>query len=358
MVNKTGPKFRFLCFGVGAVGIYLGGSLLKIGHHVTFIDRPKNADEVREKGLHLTINNQVYDIGNPDVIPTIEEALTHGPFDAAIFAVKGYDTDHVVKYLLPYQVALPPFICIQDGIGNEARLVNVLGPDKVIPAVITTTIRKTGLGNATVIHEHGIGMSGSHQLTAAIIDAFNQTGMRVRRYRDATSMKWSKLLVSLVTNASAAILQMTPEEIIRDPELRQIEIRQIQETLKVMKSQHIRTVNLPGFPICWLNFLMQENMSPKLRDYVLINRVAEQLGSVMPLLAEDLKNEKKGCEVSTLNSAVVRHALQSDISTPVNAALSHLLTGIVTGKINPQIYYRNKAAFVEFIQSFQMPSMY
>ncbi|MCD4752480.1 MAG: 2-dehydropantoate 2-reductase, partial [Anaerolineaceae bacterium] len=215
MANKAGPKFRFLCFGVGAVGIYLGGSLVKIGHHVTFIDRPENAEEVRKKGLHLTINNHVHDIENPDVIPTIEEALTHGPFDAAIFAVKGYDTDHVLKYLLPYQVALPPFICIQDGIGNEARLVNVLGPDKVIPAVLTTTVRKTGLGSAAVIHERGIGMSGSHQLTAAIIDAFNQTGMRVRRYRDATSMKWSKLLFSLMTNASAAILQMTPEEIIR-----------------------------------------------------------------------------------------------------------------------------------------------
>ena len=358
MANKTGPKFRFLCFGVGAVGIYLGSSLLKIGHHVTFIDRPKNAVKVQEKGLHLTINNQVNVIKKPDVVPTIEEALTHGPFDAAIFAVKGYDTDHVLKYLLPYQVALPPFICIQDGIGNEARLVNVLGPDKVIPAVLTTTVRKTDLGSATVIHERGLGMSGSHQLTTAIIDAFNQTGLRVRGYRDATSMKWSKLLFSLLTNASAAILQMTPEEIIRDPELRQIEIRQIQETLKVMKSQHIRIVNLPGFPIRWLNLLMPENVSPKLRDYALIKLVVEQLGSVMPLLADDLKKGKRGCEVSTLNSAVVRHALQSDISAPVNAGLSHLVTGIVTGKISPQVYYRNKAAFVKFIRTFQMPSMY
>lgn len=358
MTNKAGPKFRFLCFGVGAMGTYLGGSLLNKGHHVAFIDRPKNAEKVRKNGLHLTFDNQTYDIENPDVIPTIEEGLTHGPFDAAIFAVKGYDTDHVLKYLLPYQVALPPFICIQDGIGNEARLVNVLGPDKVIPAVITTTVRKTGLGRVTVLHERGIGMSGTHQLTAAIIDAFNQTGLRVRRYRDATSMKWSKLLFSLMTNASAAILQMTPEEIIQDPELRQIEIRQIQETLRVMESQHIRVVNLPGFPIRWLNMLMSENVSTKLRDYVLINMVVEQLGNVMPLLAEDLKNEKRDCEVSTLNSAVVRHALQSDISTPVNAALSHLLTGIVAGKINPQIYYKNKAAFVEFIQSFPMPSIY
>ena len=57
MINKTGPKFRFLCFGVGAVGIYLGGSLVKIGHHVTFIDRPENVEGVRQKGLHLIILN-------------------------------------------------------------------------------------------------------------------------------------------------------------------------------------------------------------------------------------------------------------------------------------------------------------
>jgi len=188
--RTTDPKFRFLCFGVGAVGVYLGTSLVNSGHHVTFVDKPESAGLVRAKGLTVNLPNETLKIEEPDIVPTIEDALTHGPYDAAIFAVKSYDTDRVLKYLQPYQVALPAFICIQNGIGNEARLVDVLGPDKVIPAVMTTSIRKTAMGTVDVLHVRGIGMSGRHQLTTALINAFNHAGLKVKPYRDAASMTW------------------------------------------------------------------------------------------------------------------------------------------------------------------------
>ena len=354
----TDPKFRFLCFGVGAAGIYLGISLKKSGHHVTFVDRPESAELVREKGLQLTRGNTLLTVENPDVVPTIEDALTHGPYDAAIFAVKSFDTDRVLKYLQPYQVALPVFICIQNGIGNEARLVDVFGPDKVIPAVMTTSVRRRAVGEAEVLHVRGIGMSGRHQLTAALMNAFNQAGLRVKRYRDPASMKWSKLLLNLMTNASAAILQMTPEEIIRDPELRQIEIQQLQEAIQVMETQHIRLVNLPGFPLRWVNLLMSNQIRSTVRDLVLTRMVIESLGDAMPLLAVDLQAGKQESEVANLNGAVLRHALQSDISVPINAAYYSLLLGIAGGKIKSESYSHNKSAFLSYVKNFQMPSKY
>ncbi len=145
MPTRELPHFRFLCFGVGATGIYLGAKLLNQGHDVVFVDRPENVEKVANAGLELVLpNEEVIHIHRIDVVGTIEEALTKGPYEAAIFAVKGYDTDRVLKYLGKYQVALPAFICLQNGIGNEARLIHVFGPEKVIPGVMTTSVRRKG----------------------------------------------------------------------------------------------------------------------------------------------------------------------------------------------------------------------
>ena len=49
---------RFLCFGVGAIGTYIGGSLALAGCPVTFIERPEVADIVRRRGLSLELRRQ------------------------------------------------------------------------------------------------------------------------------------------------------------------------------------------------------------------------------------------------------------------------------------------------------------
>ena len=344
------PHFRFLCFGVGATGIYLGTKLLDQGHEVVFVDRPENVEKVTKAGLELVLpGGEAIYVHRVNVVGTIEEALTQGPYEAAILAVKGYDTDRVLKYLGKYQVALPAFICLQNGIGNEARLVHVFGPEKVIPGVMTTSIRRKAPGKAVVLHERGVGLSGDHTLISAILAAFNQAGINAKYYRNAANMKWSKLILNLMTNASCAILRMTPLEIINDPDLRQVEILAIQEALHVMREQNFRLVNLPAFPLRWLSLLMREGVPPKLRDPILIRMVASAWGHNMPLLVQDLRCDRFESEVEQLNGEVIRHAIQSGIEVPVNQALHAMLTRIVHGLEDPAIYDHNQQKYLSMI---------
>ncbi len=344
------PRFRFLCFGLGATGIYFGAKLLNKGHDVVFVDRPENVEKSREAGLELTLENgEAIHIHKINVVPTIEEALTQGPYEVGIFAVKGYDTDRVLKYLGKYQVALPAFICLQNGIGNEARLVHVFGPEKVIPGVMTTSIRKKGPGQAVVLHERGVGLSGRHTLISAILAVFNDAGITAKYYRNAANMKWSKLVLNLMTNASCAILKMTPHEIITDPDLRQVEIRAIQEALHVMKEQNFRLVNLPAYPLRWLSLLMREGVPAELRDPILARMVNTAWGDHMPLLVQDLHCDRFESEVDKINGEVVRHAIQSGIEVPVNQALHAILTRIVSGLEDPAVYDHNKQGYLAAI---------
>lgn len=353
MAKRSLPKFRFLCFGVGAQGIYLGANLQEAGHDVVFVDRPENVSLLTQKGLELKNDRGDIRIHQPTVVATIEEALTQGPYEAAIFAVKGYDTARVSKYLASYQVALPAFICFQNGIGNEAHLVHVFGPEKVIPGVMTTSVRRTEQGKAVVLHERGIGLSGRHSLISAIMAVFNQAGMNANYIRNAANMKWSKLLLNLMTNASAAILQMTPEEIIHDAELREIEVEAVREALAVMQAQNLRLVNLPAYPLKWLQYLVRAEVPTSLRDPILIKMVSNSWGNDLPILAEDLISGKPQSEVEQLNGEVVRHALQSGMRAPVNQALYDMLNGIVHGAIPIDQYYRNKQAYLATIHKYR-----
>lgn len=350
MPNQDLPRFRFLCFGLGATGIYIGAKLLDKGHEVVFVDRPENVEKVTKAGLELALENgETIHIHKINVVATIEEALTQGPYEAALFAVKGYDTDRVLKYLGKYQVALPAFISLQNGIGNEARLVHVFGPEKVIPGVMTTSIRKKGPGSAVVLHERGVGLSGRHTLISAILAVFNQAGIQAKYYRNAANMKWSKLILNLMTNASCAILKMTPQEIISDPELRQVEIQAIQEALHVMKEQNFHLVNLPSYPLRWLALLMRDGVPAKLRDPILIRMVNSAWGNHMPLLVHDLRCDRFESEVERMNGEVIRHAIQSGIEVPVNQGLHAMLSRIVRGTEDPGKYDHNKEKYLATI---------
>jgi 2-dehydropantoate 2-reductase len=324
--------------------------LLQQGHDVVFVDRPENVEKVLKAGLEVVFpDGREIHIHRISVVATIEEALTMGPYEAAIFAVKGYDTDRVLKYLGKYQVALPAFISFQNGIGNEARLVHVFGPEKVIPGVMTTSVRREAPGKAVVLHERGVGLSGRHTLISAILAVFNQAGIKAKYYRNPANMKWSKLVLNLMTNASCAILKMTPLEIITDPELRRVEVLAVQEAFRVMREQNFRLVNLPAYPMRWLSLIMREGVPAGLRDPILIRMVANAWGDRMPLLAHDLRYDRFDSEVERINGEVVRHAIQSGIEVPVNQALHAMLTRIVKRIEDPAKYDHNKEAYLAAI---------
>ena len=66
---------RFLCFGVGAIGTYIGGSLALAGHRVVFVERPNVAQDVRERGLALERADGKHRVDKPEVVESVEAAL-------------------------------------------------------------------------------------------------------------------------------------------------------------------------------------------------------------------------------------------------------------------------------------------
>ncbi|MEN8242092.1 MAG: 2-dehydropantoate 2-reductase [Chloroflexota bacterium] len=349
MTESNSNPLRVLSFGAGAIGTYIGGSLALSGNRVVFIERPETATKITS--LTLTIDGETKTIQSPVVTSSVEEALSHGPFDIALFALKSFDTGTVLKNLERHKEQLPPILCLQNGVENENLISEALGNNNVVPATITSAVGRLGLGQIVLDKFRGVGISGEHLLSQRLFAAFEQAGLNPSLIIPPAAMKWSKMLTNLVANASSAILDMPPGDLFNHPDIFKFEIAQIREALKVMKAQNIPVVNLPGTPV--KAFVFASSALPLwLARPVLAKAIGGGRGDKMPSFHIDLHSGRKQSEVVFLNGAVSRFGEKFSVPTPVNNFLTSTLTALVSGEIPISRYQKNPDKFIQdFVES-------
>ena len=346
MTKGDSTQLRFLCFGVGAIGTYIGNSLELSGQEVVFLDRPEVADTVRRSGLRLTLKENDYSVFEPDVVSSLDEALTHGPFDIAILAVKCYDTQVLAESLKPYIVALPPFLCLQNGVENETVLAGVLGEDKIIAGTITSAVGRRASGDIVLERLRGLGVAADHPFSPALCNVLDTAGLRARLYSNPASLKWSKMLTNLLSNASSAILDMNAADVFSHRGLFALEMSQIREALLVMNALGIPVTDLPGTPVRALTWAIR-HLPLALSQSLLMRAVAQGRGGKMPSFHIDLHSGRGRSEVDYLNGAVVRYGKQAGVHTPINAFLNRTLLDLTSGALELNTYARQPDKFLQ-----------
>jgi 2-dehydropantoate 2-reductase len=322
---------NILCFGMGAIGTYIGGSLALSGERVTFLERPGVGEAALLKGLRLRLGEKEQVVEKPEIVFSLGQALAQTRFDVALLAVKAYDTQELVETLRPFAQQLPPILCVQNGVENEELLAGVLGGEKVIAGTVTSAIGRRGAGDISLEKLRGIGLSGGSELVMRLYSAFQRAELNPVLYHNSAGMKWSKMLTNLLANASAAILDMTPAEIFAHPGLFALEMRQLREALRVMKVLSIPVVDLPKTPVRLLAWVVQKLPLPIAR---LVGGpiLARGRGGKMPSLHIDLHHGNKRSEVDYLNGAVARFGKRLGVATPINNILTRILQSLTVGE--------------------------
>ena len=349
---------KILVFGAGAIGTYLGGSLGLAGVRTVFLERPEIAAELRTRGLRLRRGGQEEQLTETVFCGSIEEALALRPFDAALLATKSFDTPALVDSLRPYAADLPPVVCFQNGVENEAVIAAGLGNDKVIAGTVTSAVGRRGPGDIVLERFRGTGLAGTHPLVPVLADAFTRARLNPRVYPGgalaARGMKWSKMLTNLIANASAAILNMTPAEVFAHPGLFRMEMAMLQETLRVMAAQHIPVYDLPGTPVKLLAFAAR-SLPPWLAQPLLLRSVGKGRGAKMPSFHIDLHHGRGRSEVDFLNGAVVRAGAQTHVPTPVNRVLNETLLALTAGQIDLAAFDHQPEKLLAAVPAFTKP---
>jgi 2-dehydropantoate 2-reductase len=335
MSKLTHKSLSVICFGMGAIGTYIGGSLAAQGAKVTFIEKKEFIKDADAKEIHLNIGGNEISVRNFEITSDVRQAISCKPIDVALLAVKSNDTASVMELLTGLEEDLPPVLCLQNGVDNEALIGRKLGEEKVIGGSITSAVGRSGLGNVRLEKLRGVGIETGHPISQTLIDCFNLAGLRAKGYESRADMKWSKMLTNLLANATSAILNWTPAQVYSHPLTWRIELEQIREAMEVMRRMHIHLVNLPGTPVKPLMILL--NSLPSNLSRTLIGApLAKGRGAKMPSFHIDLYSGKTTSEVTFLNGAVSRYSSKVGVPSPVNDGLCQLLEQMASGEASKE----------------------
>ncbi len=350
---------NILIVGAGAIGCFVGGRLAANGHQVTLLGRPALMEKIAADGLSLrhpalpaqtvfpqtvtALDNLPTKMKTSEVMKTAGVLKTPAVWDMAydfiLITVKSPDTPQIIKTLTAAALPLTNthIVSLQNGVGNEEKLAAAFGPEKVIAGTITIPINVPERGVIEVSKDKGgLGLAPLHpgQPVQHLADALNQAGLTAPTYANYRAMKWSKLLLNIVNNASSAILNLPPAQIIAHSNLFDLEIEALQEGAAVMKAQGLSAVKLPGYPANWLARLVSVRRLPLvakravLRPFMLSGR-----GTKMPSLHIDLAAGRSTLEVGVLNGAIEEAGQKLGIATPVNKTLTGILTRLACGEL-------------------------
>ncbi len=297
--------------GAGAVGTYLGDALRSAHAGVSFAPREP-----------------------ADVVPA--------QADLAIVAVKSYDTASAIATLRRALAAgaQTTILTPQNGVGNEEQLADAFGADRIVSCALTVPVERGKGGKIEASNRGGIALapvgSAAHNWLVA---AFERTGIPVKVTSDYRALKWSKLALNIIANASCAILNVLPERLVRLEPMFSLEIRSIRETRAVMAAMGLTSVDLPRYPVRALQGVVA--LPTPVAKLLLASRIAGARGRKPPSLLLDLRAGKGETEVGVLNGAVAEAGRRLGVPTPVNTVFARVLDDIAN---MPQLWakYRER----------------
>jgi 2-dehydropantoate 2-reductase len=193
----------------------------------------------------------------------------------------------------------------------------------------------------------GIALAPTHDpgAVAPVAAALRAAGIAVPILPDYRAMKWSKLLLNMLANATAAIVALPPSAIYADPQLFRIERAAFREALRVMQATGLRPVRLPGFNVPLLARAMR--LPAPLARRLVGPRAAQGRGDKRPSLWLDIERGREQTEIAWLNGAIARAGAERGVPAPVNARLAEIVNDVACDPDRRALFARRPDRLVQ-----------
>jgi 2-dehydropantoate 2-reductase len=226
-------KPRIVIVGSGALGCYYGARLAKAGGDVHFLVRSGRA-AIMARGIRVKTPTERIHVKKVSAYASAEEI---GPGDLVIVSVKATANGALAKILPPLMGANTLVLTLQNGLGVEEPVAEVVGGDRVLGAIcfIGSTRTAPGVINCSFPGLVMIGEFGrpAQARTREVAKLFEAAGVKCEAQDNLEELRWKKLVWNVPFNGLAiATGGITTDVILADEGLRTLARRLMEEVLE------------------------------------------------------------------------------------------------------------------------------
>jgi 2-dehydropantoate 2-reductase len=219
------PELQIAVIGTGAVGGYYGALLQKSGLDLHFLLH-RDYEHVRTNGLF--IESPTGNIHLP-AVKAYNDPQKMPRCDVVIVALKT-TANALLPEILPYVLKEGGVvITLQNGLGSEAEIASIVGPDHVLGGLCFLCANKVGPGHVRHL-DYGLITLGEYRgdeqpagLTRRLNDIgnyFSQAGISIQLIQDLALARWKKLVWNIPFNGLAVVKDSMTDALVKDPETR------------------------------------------------------------------------------------------------------------------------------------------
>ena len=300
-------KLKITIVGAGAMGSLFGGLLAEGGADVTLLDPWKeHMDAVRRDGLKMIGH------GGDRMIKlrALTDAKEIGETDLVFFQCKAVYNDAAadsVRYLFSAETQTIA-ISFQNGLGNEEKIAEHLGADRVLGGLTAQGANMEGPGcvrNHAELPTYIGEMSGElSERSQNIAEFLSQNGLPTQAVADIRRSIWAKLFANIGVSAPSGILDVALKKLSEDPSVRKVSYAAIEESVRVAAAEG-------------LEFGREESVK-------VFNQITDPHGGTpgnKSSLCVDILNSRP-TEIDYINGMVAKLGRKHGIPTPVNDILT------------------------------------
>jgi 2-dehydropantoate 2-reductase len=300
--------------GAGALGSAMGGVLREAGHHVVLVNRNQaHVDAINAQGLMLNAAGVDRIVHVQAVSDCAKVVLPKGGFELLIVLVKSFHTQVAMQAALPLVGDHTVVLSLQNGLGHEALLQDMVGAEKVLAGktyaggvmLAPGYVLDSTLGKETIVGELSGEVSARAQRIATV---FSAAGLMTQVSPNIMTILWDKLLVNAATGPLSAITGLSYGPLYEQAELEITAIELVKEGMAVAKAAGVM-----------ISFT--DARQPWLKAGTGLPR------SFRPSMLQSL-DKGSMTEIDYINGAIVRQGARLGIPTPVNAALVACIHGL------------------------------
>lgn len=223
---------RIAIIGAGALGCYYGARLVKAGADVHFLARSGRA-ALTARGLHVKTPTETIRVKKIHVYGSSVEI---GPCDLVIIATKATANDTLKNVLPPLVGPETIVMTLQNGLGVEEPIADVVGADHVIGAIcyIGCMRKSPGVVTCSFPGLMTIGKFGrpAGERTHSVAALWRSAGVKCTAQDNLELQRWHKLVWNVPFNGLAIVTGgITTDVLLADEGMKQLARRLMEEVV-------------------------------------------------------------------------------------------------------------------------------